>query len=155
MQQNLKSCWCFWEFWSAWYFNFKIFSIVRTRRKICPKIPWTDFIKEFLWKNLIENYRLVLLRFEKTGINLMLRKVVLKSKPERFLNIHAGCYQYKTFWKFSDMQSILVLDVFQEMLSSQKLINETHILLIWKEGSDLLLQNLPMCDEYYLCSIYC
>jgi len=45
----------------------------------------------------------------------MLRKVVLKSKPERFSNVHAGCYQYKTFWKFSDMQSIHVLDVFQEV----------------------------------------
>ena len=45
----------------------------------------------------------------------MLKKVVLKSKPERFSNVHAGCYQYKTFWKFSDMQSIHVLDVLQEV----------------------------------------
>ncbi len=45
----------------------------------------------------------------------MLKKVVLKSKPERFSNVHAGCYQYKTFCKFSDLQSIHLSDVFHEM----------------------------------------
>ncbi len=50
----------------------------------------------------------------------MRRKVVLKSKPEKFLNVLAGCYQYKTFWKVSDMQSIHVLDVFQEVNYFQK-----------------------------------
>jgi hypothetical protein len=114
MQQNLKSCWCFWEFLSAWYFNFKIFSTVRTWRKMCRKIPWKDFMKEFV-KKFNRKLPFGFTRFWKSGINLMLKKVVLKSKPERFSNVHAGCYQHKTFCKLSDLQSIYLSDVFHEV----------------------------------------
>ncbi len=45
------------------------------------------------------------LGLEKSEINLVLRKVVLESKTESFLHVHATGFQHKTFCKFFDLQS--------------------------------------------------